>query len=112
MFAGDWAHNPTMWHWRFIAGDGTTVYSPGSGAKVLPIEYWTGTWTAINSIPANWYTAGFNDSGWASSVDIPNDGHWPLNDIWPSALYITPYGAVNTNLNGLHWLVRIRFTLP
>ena len=113
VFAGDWAHNPTMVHFRFVGADGTTVYSPGSvSAKVLPIRYWTGSWTAINSVPANWYTSGFNDSGWASSVDITNDGHWPANDIWPSALYITPYGAVNTNLNGLNWIVRIRITLP
>ena len=118
VYAGDWAHNPTMFRFRLRAG--TNVIDSGvttSSIKMLPIQHGSGP-TVINAPPGDWMLKDFDDSAWADAVTMADDGHWPGTHTPPSdypALFITPDGPTGTLdttvLDGLTWLVRCHFTL-
>lgn len=94
----------------------TNVYIPGAPAASTSSTFISGAGNekvfALGSIPANWYTNGFSDSGWASSVaeSLSISAYFVVA---PTAAWIVP-----TTLNGdngastVAFLARRTLTLP
>jgi hypothetical protein len=112
-----WGGNGTMAELRIFDHLNQLLAYSTASAKVLPISNNAG---AINSQPANWHQASFDDSGWANAEDVTGSTDSVGNSFWtPDAVAparrVAPPGAKGTNLfdeyvRDLIWLVRINFT--